>query len=227
MNKITPKQRDFILRLLDEKDLSNVEEGRLDSLYKSLRISEDPEEFGMSTRQASEVIEWLLRRPKQATEQAAPLNAELPAGRYAIENEQGELRFYQLWVSKDGKRRNLYVLFGPSEAKLYPKTQEAICQKILDVGYRECAIRFGNEIGMCSNCGRRLTNRISRELGIGPICGGRMFNGDWAAEVAEARQRLFDRGEDPDEDLDEQTIKAQIQKLEWLKEQMAKGQVQI
>jgi hypothetical protein len=58
------------------------------------------------------------------------------------------------------------------------------------------------EIRACSNCGRRLTNRISRELGIGPICGGRMFGGDeWADEVKAKRAEIVARGEDPDEEL--------------------------
>lgn len=223
MNKITPKQRDFILSMLDERDLTGVEETRVDTLVKCLRISEDPEEFGMDTKQASKVIDWLLARPRKEVVKkpqevvADDARRKLPAGRYAIENEAGELRFYRLWVSRDGKRRALYVMFGPSDSRLFPKTQEAVCAKILAAGFRECAIRFGNEIGACSACGRRLTNRISRELGIGPICGGRMFNGDWASEVKAARDRITARGQDPDEELND--LEEKVAYLEQLKEQ--------
>jgi len=221
--KITQNQRSYILDLLEKKDLSDVDVGRVDSLYKSLRISEDPEEFGMGKAQASEVISWLISRPaKPRNEQETarregraedlswqkPLE-DLPPGRYAIENNEGELRFYQRWQGKGSKsdRFALYVMFGPYEAKLPRNAQVAIAKKILEAGVRECAIRFGNEIGSCSNCGRRLTNRISRELGIGPVCGGRMFGDSpekaWRDMVNEARDAIIARGEDPEEELDE------------------------
>jgi hypothetical protein len=201
--KITEPQRNYILDLLKKKDLDDVPQDRVDSLMKSLRISEDPEEFGMGKEQASKIIEWL----KMRKDKAAPLQDEfdfVPAGRYAIENDDGELRFYQVWRPK--KNQNVfrvYVMFGPSQAPLHRNAANGVVRKIFNAGVRECAIRFGNEIGACSNCGRRLTNRISRELGIGPICGGRMWGeDDWKAEVTTARQSIIDRGEDPEEELE-------------------------
>ncbi len=205
MNKITERQREFLKSLLDARDIPTDADARVDTLWKCLRISEDPEEFGLSTKDASRDIDWLLSLPKKpvAPPVVGPACRQLPPGRYAIENEDGQLRFYQQWVSPDGRRRNLYVMFGPSAAKLFPKTQESICQKILNVGVRECAIRFGREIGACSKCGRTLTDRISRELGIGPICGSHMCEDKaaWKQEVKDARERIKARGDDPDENL--------------------------
>jgi hypothetical protein len=77
----------------------------------------------------------------------------------------------------------------------------AVLKNIMDAGVREAAIRYGHEIGVCSRCGRRLTNRISRELGIGPVCGGRYWE-DFGEQVSAARQRIVDRGEDPDEEME-------------------------
>lgn len=37
----------------------------------------------------------------------------------------------------------------------------------------EAALRYGKEFGICSCCGRTLTNLASIELGIGPICRGK------------------------------------------------------
>lgn len=34
----------------------------------------------------------------------------------------------------------------------------------------EAAVRYGQKTGKCSCCGRKLTNKVSIELGIGPIC---------------------------------------------------------
>lgn len=39
----------------------------------------------------------------------------------------------------------------------------------------ESAIAFGKKFGSCSCCGRVLTNDLSIELGIGPICRGKFF----------------------------------------------------
>jgi hypothetical protein len=175
---------------------------------KCLRISEDPEEYGMSKSKASVLIEWFLKQPKKLmTTPGRTTNAkgevslpDVPAGRYAVEANNGELRFYKLWVGRTGFKK-LYVLHGPDETEMNFKTMNSILNKIKVAGVRECAIRYGMEIGECSNCGRRLTNRISRELGIGPICGGRMFGETWSDEVKTKRGEIAARGEDPDEEL--------------------------
>jgi uncharacterized CHY-type Zn-finger protein len=39
----------------------------------------------------------------------------------------------------------------------------------------EAAVKFGAKTGICSCCGRELTNKESVELGIGPICRERFF----------------------------------------------------
>lgn len=213
-SKITPPQRKFLLDLIAKKN-HGLSEGKLDQVLKAIRISEDPEEFGLSKSKASELIEWFLSkpdRPKDTTAQGwghingTPL-AELPAGRYALPKSgtteaDNEIRFYQCWESRNKEAKRLYVMFGPYESRLPSKAQQDIAAKILADGVRKCAIRYGLEIGECSNCGRRLTNRISRELGIGPVCGGRMFGETWSAEVKQARAEIVARGDDPDEEME-------------------------
>jgi hypothetical protein len=196
-NKITPPQRKFILGLIEERE-HGLPDGKLDELFKMLRISEDPEELGMTKATATKTIEWLLKKKKKPRTTG---RLALPAGRYAIENNEGELRFYQCWQSRDGKAKRIYVQHSDETSKLPVNAQLVIAEKILAAGVRECAIRYGMEIGSCSNCGRTLTNRISRELGIGPICGGRMFGDDWSDEVKTKRDEILARGEDPDEEL--------------------------
>lgn len=41
----------------------------------------------------------------------------------------------------------------------------------------EAAVKFGMKTGECSCCGRELTNGLSVELGIGPICREKFFGG--------------------------------------------------
>lgn len=205
--KITPPQRDYILNLLQYKQLPDRPdmEGRVDTLMKCLRISEDPEELGMTKAKASEIITWLKDLPNKPNEPSGMWadHNEVPAGRYAVDAENGELRFYHVWRPKGNPSvYRLYVLHGPDSSPVHFKAQMPIMAKIA-ADVRGAAIRYGREIKACSNCGRRLTNRISRELGIGPVCGGRMFDdGDWKQEVKDARQRIVDRGEDPDEDIE-------------------------
>jgi hypothetical protein len=51
----------------------------------------------------------------------------------------------------------------------------------------EDAKAFGALYGMCCNCGRLLTNEVSIYLGIGPVCGGRQFGGEFKFMISEAK----------------------------------------
>jgi hypothetical protein len=202
-------QKAFVLDLINERDTSHLsadQQAWLQSLVDGSRQ--------LTRGKASELIEKMLKFKKKvgttidgnATTQlnADRINIGVPAGRYAVENDLGELRFYNVWVSRDKKRLNVYVAHGPDDSDLvHQKTVLGVLNKIKAAGIRECAIRYGMEIGHCSNCGLRLTNRISRELGIGPICGGRMFGDDFKVEVKAKKKELRARGIDPNERLDD------------------------
>lgn len=211
--KVSPAQRSYLLSLIEQKQIQPKDEGNVDLVMKCLRISESDDEYGMSKDYASTLIDWFKALPdKPREDRQANLNnimterfvLAVPAGRYAVENNQGELRFYNVWVSRDKTRIKVYVAHGPDESELPGQaTQLAVLSKIKAAGIREAAIRYGLEIGECSNCGRRLTNRISRELGIGPVCGGRMFEDNFSEMVSAKRAEITARGEDPDEELDD------------------------
>lgn len=206
--KISSAQRAYLLDLIEKKSVKADQEGKLDMIMKCLRISEDPEEYGMGRNKASELIDWFKKQPNKSREVAliAVVNGEtnceiwsnLPPGRYAVENAEGELRFYQVWEKYDRAKR-IYVMHGPDSSALAARAALAVAKKIVAAGVRECAIRYGMEIGHCSNCGLRLTNRISRELGIGPVCGRRMFGDSFKVEVKAKRAEIKARGEDPNE----------------------------
>jgi hypothetical protein len=214
--KASQPQLNYIRDLSQKKDLSSLSKEQQDALQQ-------PDEFWQAettrlsfekARRMLDVMIPLGNKPRETVvsdgvETSTALSG-LPPGRYALpkagtELEDNELRFYQCWESRDKAAKRIYVMFGPREAKLPVDAQIKIAKMIVKAGIRECAIRYGMEIGSCSNCGRRLTNRISRELGIGPICGGRMFGGDeWSAEVKAKRKEILARGEDPDEEFDDE-----------------------
>lgn len=178
--KITDRQREFLKDLLQRKDMTGVDEGKLSLVWKSLRISEDPEEYGMSRSQASTLIDWCLkRRDKPPTHQveASVGSAELPnvpEGRYAVDNEEGILRFYTVERPTVGRWAGYtFVSVWASDEKHPIKGMAAkrtILEKIVHDGIQQAAERFGREIGRCAICGRTLTDPHSIEIGIGPVC---------------------------------------------------------
>jgi hypothetical protein len=209
---ITNPQLSFINNLLNERDLRRG--GKI--------AAASPEEYAaavdnlrqkvsnLSKRDASRWIEKLLSYPMLPAERQVrrggearivPSADELPDGRYAVENNDGELRFYRLWRgTRNPNFVKLYISHGPDDSEIPFRSALSIMDKIMEAGPLSAARRYGAEIGACSKCGRRLTNRISRLLKIGPVCGGRYFSEDdyqWKGLVDAARTRLAESGLDP------------------------------
>lgn len=210
--KATPPQIRYFNSLRVKKNLAKLSKDQRDWIT-TVDFAEVPKKRASDVITELEKLAWLPKEEakevivREGIETTSDLYG-LPPGRYALPKTgtieaDNELRFYQCWQSPDKTTKRLYLMFGPSEAKLPYKSQMAVAKLIIDSGIRECAIRYGMEIRACSNCGRRLTNRISRELGIGPICGGRMFGDDWKDEVKSKRLEIVARGEDPDEELED------------------------
>lgn len=196
-NAWTDRQKTFVLNLIQERKTPAEHQEWFASLVSGER--------SLTKRAASELIEKLLKLPKEiAKDEKQPGSWQsVPAGRYAVDGEDGLLKFYQVWRAKDNEYVfRVYVLHGPDESAVHKNAVPAIMTKIA-ADTRAAAIRYGMEIGSCSNCGRRLTNHISRELGIGPVCGGRMFGDDFSTMVSEKRTELWDRGINPDEELND------------------------
>lgn len=86
-----------------------------------------------------------------------------PDGRYAVDNAEGELRFY---LCTDG---SVFVMASDTEYPVVGKAAEAVVAKIAE-DPKGASARYGQEIGHCGLCGRTLTNDDSRKHGIGPVC---------------------------------------------------------
>src|SRR3954451_16704417 len=108
-DRLTDKQEAFIESLKDERELEPQHLERLEQRLKNRDLTK---------KQASETIEWLLEQPKTSTNQiAGDPQFFIPAGRYAVESNEGELRFYQVWRPKDNINVfRLYVLHGPDSS---------------------------------------------------------------------------------------------------------------
>lgn len=100
-------------------------------------------------------------------EQARP---EVPAGRYAVDTNEGHTGFYRVGVAKSG-RITLFVYASDAQHEVKPwSTVVAILRKIEAAGLAAAQLRFGQEFEHCYRCGRGLTDEVSRQAGMGPDC---------------------------------------------------------
>lgn len=157
--------------LATEKQLSFI-----DSLISSKECPEGSREWFDAKRSeitrdsAKAMIERLLKLANKTVKNEQTGNA-IPNGRYAIENADGELRFYHIRTSKAGRQ---YVCVMASDNEIYLKNGRSIIAEIAKDA-ESAMLRYGREIGACGHCGRTLTDESSREAGIGPICASKAF----------------------------------------------------
>lgn len=148
--------------------------------------------YGQLTKAgASTLIELLLSLPKRETPAERddrfgesvsdlPSAEEVPAGRYAVETEDGAtnaLAFYKVDRPTEGKWAGhvfVKLVVSDEEQRMSRVAARAVLAKIAEVGAEAASARYGHEIGRCGVCDRTLTNDVSRARGIGPICAGNM-----------------------------------------------------
>lgn len=176
------------------------------------------EESGeMTKRKASEVITKLRALPWKPKDPANPprgltershskiTREDVPTGRYCIQTglDEEDLSFYRI---KWGKMTNVIWISrigGPNEYPIRSPDEKAkILKDIYRNGAAEAATRYGFKVGRCSVCHTRITNRLSRSLGVGPVCGGRFFS-DWKERVNKVRSELVAQGLDPNENIED------------------------
>jgi len=128
------------------------------------------------------VIEWVVIKedPKTGIREgyfALRLAAEggtlIPVGKYALENAptntENDVSFWSVWVNDAGTVWRLKQVVGPNLENVPQAAILGILRRIGDDPEAAMAL-YGHHIGQCGACGRRLTNELSRRLGIGPIC---------------------------------------------------------
>jgi hypothetical protein len=190
----TPPQIGYIKGLVESRD---IPESWL------LRIKELTE-AGLTKGDAGKIISALKGRPllpgQDDRSKNNPTVEDIPPGRYAVPNEHSDndIAFYRIRENKERKNKYVVQIIGPNET--YLGRAPDVVKKIVRYGIGNAAVLYGRTIGRCSQCNTRITNRISRELGIGPVCGGRVYD-DWGSRVANAETALRLRGLDPRENV--------------------------
>src|SRR5262252_4961049 len=155
----TEPQVDWFNKLREGKDLSSLSEEQHKWLAEA-----DP--ASIPKLRISGIIEQLTQLKWKPREGRTPT---VPDGRYAIPGPDGKLRFYSV---KNGHSRTFVDVWASDERWPVKNNGEAI--RILNAikNDPDAGPRFGREIGRCYVCGRTLTDELSRELGIGPVCRG-------------------------------------------------------
>lgn len=107
-----------------------------------------------------------------------------PPGRYAVladaslPNHVNETVFLKIDAPTEGKWAGyVFVKMQVSDDLINVRSRDlrtTYVNAIINQGPEECMLRYGREIGQCGHCGRTLTNDESREIGIGPVCRGKV-----------------------------------------------------
>jgi|SRR4051812_46304633 hypothetical protein len=199
-------QQRFIATLIREREVPET---------WLLNIRKHVEDGTLNKHKASSIISDLKKLPlnKEAAMQD-PKQGELigfsvvPAGYYAIpikdpKPDGNDIAFYRVKKSKDNPNRGwVSIVLGPNEGELTQKQAMSVLTRIRRYGLGKAAELYGIKTGRCSQCNRRLTNRISRELKMGPKCGGRVYSEGWQDRVNKAVEAIIERGEDPNEKVE-------------------------
>lgn len=200
----TDRQKGYIAILVEDRDVPES------WLLKAKGMLE----AGLTKGDASRIIGAFKAMPlKQGARDRSKSNpdlADVPAGYYAVrmntsrlqtKSEKNDIAFFRVWRgTKNTGVFKVYKQLGPNFTELDYQRSLAVLKWIYRSGSGEASVLYGQKIGRCGKCGRELTNRVSRETGLGPICGGRLFS-DWQERVSAARQAIERRGEDPDAEV--------------------------
>lgn len=193
--EMSDKQEGFIRDLIEQVNLDEEEK------FKALKALSYPkgDEDRLRMDQASRWIDRLLelkrtnpaphvdRREQRRQEQSTGF-ADVPAGRYALDGNDGSVDFYQVDRPDKGFWTGCWFVkllvahggFGGDlrEQRLPIANQRTISERIESAGPEMAMRRFGHELGVCGHCGRNLTNDLSIKLGIGPVCRAKLGWGE-------------------------------------------------
>lgn len=164
----TPRQLAFMEDLMTSRRF----DGETRPKYRA-RVAElnSPEaRTALSREAASKFIDYLLTLPK--IERPAAAFEEVPVGRYAVEINE-TLAFVKVDRPEEGRWAGYTFVsrqLGDDFVRVSRQQSTAILNAIRKNGFEEAMIRYGRELGICGDCGRKLTNEESRAAGIGPIC---------------------------------------------------------
>lgn len=184
----TNRQLDYLASLLQEREMpEDAREALSIRLANQINVNEEHGDMtysddGITKARASNFIGRLLNQPKRPAERPARVEGNpmppltpptVPAGRYALKEEDGVTRFYRVDRPTEGRWAGYVFVKIQASDDLHPikdRSRKAAIIAAIEEDPRGAAILYGQEIGSCGVCGRTLTDETSRAYGIGPIC---------------------------------------------------------
>lgn len=165
----TERQVEYLRGLLAEREWDADDLDREAPMVAEYMVPGLGLESKITADLASAAIRTLKVAPRRPV-QAQDAYENVPDGNYAILNAsgKGDVVFYRVWTRRDGSRGvDLQVSddYLPVARAQVPGILDRIAQ---DPG--RALTRYGHEIGRCGVCNRTLTDEVSRERGIGPVC---------------------------------------------------------
>jgi len=107
----------------------------------------------------------------------------IPSGHYAAPDSQGIMRFLKVdkvdrgrwagWIFVKAQTSDDYRKLGAQTPKRFYAGAYCDVLKSVLADPKVAAARYGHELGVCGICGRTLTDPVSIEAGIGPVCAKR------------------------------------------------------
>lgn len=183
----TDRQVRFISDLLDRKNLFASPKffdqvGAMDfDEYQDYVAHLKQQVRAVPVARASAIIDALLALPNEdEDEDQAPQRGlpDVPAGHYAITAKDGtHTVFYRVDRPTSGRwagRTFVKLQLSDSYERVRYDHVAGILSRIREDGIESAMRRYGLELGRCGRCNRTLTNELSRQLGIGPVCRGEM-----------------------------------------------------
>ena len=175
VNPPTEKQINFINTLLAEKDLRAG--GKIQGTDEEVAAAVEAVKAQIPTLERKAASKWIEKlmampsKPRQSTSAGQP-TVKVSDGYYAIE-EDGVLKFFRVKTPTEGKWKGLTFINIQASDDFHPirdrDRRNALLTEIAkDEHGAKC--RYGQELGSCGVCNRTLTDELSRQIGIGPIC---------------------------------------------------------
>lgn len=164
---MSEKQNDLIRTLAAERDLTALSD--VQQAYLARVLAGEVVPSGGRGGGASRIIDALFALPRKP----APEAVEVPAGRYAVElGGRNVVEFFRVDRPTEGKWAGWTFVKQQASDDEWPvkgaRKTEVLAAIAIDP--QAALLLYGQEIGSCGNCGRTLTDDISREMGIGPDC---------------------------------------------------------
>lgn len=177
--EMTDKQRDFIVSLLEKRDLSSLTIGQQAFFSDVVNLER------LNKQKASDAIQLLKPLPFKTQASVETSVKEEPAefanvskGRYFIVDPTDSVeKFFKVDKPTDGRWKGYTFLHVQASDDFYPIKDTAHRNAVMAEIAKD-PITAMNEYGIrlerCGCCGRTLTAKDSRLRGLGPVCAGRM-----------------------------------------------------